>query len=184
LENYFTSLFASDLPFGVWAAVLTWVVLFLANQLMLRSVRVANDTQKFVAVEDWSALRRGFKPQYILARLVFVGVVFSVAFLLGHSAFVFFGGGLIVTAACTLSVNAQALLTARAMARPDAAKGFLTFTTPLALRQAAHRFAGAALTCLVIGFALAHLALLGGTLLLSSAALGYLRRARNQPTST
>jgi len=179
LENYITSLLESALPFEPWVAALVWVLLFLANHWIARFTRVANDAQNFIAVDDWSALRRGFKPKYIAAQVFFACIVFLVALLLGGSAFVFFAGGLIVAIAYGLALNAQGLLSARAMASPNAANGALVFSMASAFRHMAHRVAGGAFAYFLIGLALAHLALLGGALFLASTAGGYLRRARS-----
>jgi hypothetical protein len=179
VDSYFASLLDSGLPFDAWVAALTWIALFVTNHLIARASRAANDSQAFVAVEDWSALRRGFQPKFVLAQILFAGIVFAAGLFLGGAAFVFLAGGLIVAITLILSLNFQSFRSARAMAQPNAATGALTFSTALALRQGAYRLGGAALGCLIIGLALAHLALIGGALILSAAALGYLRRARN-----
>jgi hypothetical protein len=158
LENYVTFLFESKLPFEPWFAAPAWVVLFLANHWIVR---------------------RGLEPKYIVAKILFAGIVFLFALLLGGSAFVFFAGGLIVAMACGLALNVQGLLSARALARPNAVNGSLTFSTASAFRHMAHRVSGGALACLLVGLALAHLALLGGALFLASTASGYLHRARS-----
>ena len=179
MEQYVRSLLESALPFDAWVAALIWVALFLANHWTARSTRTANDAQTFIAVEDWSALRRGFEPRYMVGQVLFAAIVFLFGWLLGGPAFVLLAGGLIVAMAYGLALNAQGLLSARAMARPDAANGVLTFSTPSAFRHMSHRVAGGALGCFLMGLALAHLALLGGALFLASTACGYLRRARN-----
>jgi hypothetical protein len=179
LEKYVTSLFESELPFEPWVAAVVWVVLFLANHWLARFARVANDSQKFIAVQDWSALRRGFEPKYIVTQVVVASIVFLLALLLSGPAVVFFAGGLIVAMACGLALNFQGLLSARSLAHPKAATGALTFSTASAFRHMAHRVSGGALACFLMGVALGHLALLGGALFLASTASGYLRRARN-----
>jgi hypothetical protein len=99
LDSYVTSLLNSELPFDAWIVALTWLVLFLANHWIARSAREANQSQKLVAVEDWSFLRRSSEPKYILAQFLFAGVVFSFGVFLGGPAFVFFAGGLLVAIA-------------------------------------------------------------------------------------
>jgi len=181
LETYITSLLGSQLPFGPWPAAVIWVVLFLANRWIARSLRAANDSQPFIAVEDWNAVRRGAEPKHVLIQILFACLVFLFGLSLGGSAFVFFVGGLIITIVNVFALNVQGLLTARAMADRSAATGALTFSVPLAFRQMAHRLTGGAVACVVAGLALAHLALLGGAFLLASAAIGCQRRARNVP---
>ena len=118
-----------------------------------------------------------------LAATVCIGLPASaeltlLALMLGRAAFVFFAGGMIVASACGVGLSAQGLLTARALARPDAVNGAVTFSTASAFRHMAHRAAGAAVPCLLMGLVLAHLALLGGAFFLASTASGYLRKAR------
>jgi ABC-type dipeptide/oligopeptide/nickel transport system permease subunit len=77
------------------------------------------------------------------------------------------------------ALNLQGLLSARALARPNAATGVLTFSTASAFRHMAHRLVGGACASLIAGVAVAHLALLGGAFFLASMAIGYRRRAEN-----
>jgi hypothetical protein len=178
LEAYIATLLDSELPFDAWAATLTWVALFVANHWVARIARAANDAQKLVVVEDWSAVRRGFEPKYMLVQILVASSVFMFGFFLGRLAFTFLAGGLIVARMCALSLNVQSVFLARSMADPGAGKGAVILSTPLALRQVSQRLGGSALSCLLAGLALAHLALLGGALLLASHAAAYSRRAQ------
>jgi hypothetical protein len=178
VEQYFTALLASDLPFAHWIAVLAWAALFFANHRIVRITRAANDAQHFIAVEDWSALRRGLEPKYMLARILFAAIVFAVALFLDGPAFAVLAGGLIVAMAYALALNVQGLWSARALAHADAATGVLTFSTASAFRHMAQRVAGGALACFIMGVVLAQLALIGGALFLALTARSYLRRAR------
>jgi len=177
LETYVNELLESELPFEPWVAALIWAALFVASRWIAQSLRAANDAQHAVTVEDWSALRRGHEPKYLVVQIVGAGIVFLVALPLGAPAFVFFAGGMIVALAFGLGLNVQGLLTARALAHPNAVDGSVTFSTASGFRHTAHRAGGAALACLLIGLVLAHLALLGGALFLASTAGGYLRKA-------
>jgi hypothetical protein len=182
LEAYVISLLASDLPFDAWFAALAWLALFFANYRVAQATRMANDAQSVLKVEDWNALRRGFEPKNIAAKIVFAAIVFLLASLLGGPAFVLLAGGFIVATAYGVGLNLQGLLSARAMAEPNAVSGSVTFTTASALRHMAQRAAGGALACLLMGLALAHLALLGGALFLAATAHGYVRRAEKIPS--
>jgi hypothetical protein len=178
LEAYIATLLDSELPFDAWVAALTWVALFVANHWVARIARAANDAQSLVAVEDWSAVRRGFEPKFMLAQILVASGLFMVGFFLGRLAFTFFAGGLIVARVCALSLNVQSVFFARSISEPGAATGAVTLSTPLALKQVSQRLSASALACLLLGLALAHLALLGGALLLASHAAGYSRRAQ------
>jgi hypothetical protein len=180
LGTYVNELLESELPFEPWVAALIWVALLIASRWIAQSLRAANDAQHAVTVEDWSALRRSLEPKYAIARILVAGIVFLLALQLGTPAFAFFAGGMIVASACGVGLSVQGLLTARALARPDAVNGAVTFSTASAFRHMAHRAAGAGVACLLIGLVLPHLALLGGALFLASTASGYLRKARAQ----
>ena len=182
MEKYVNLLLGSELPFAPWVSALAWVALFFANHWTARSTRAANDAQNFINVEDWSALRRGFERKYVVAQVLFAGIVFLFAYWVGGPAFVFLAGGLIVAMAYGLVLNIQGLLSARAMANPNAASGALIFSTASAFRHMAHRVIGGALGCFLMGLALAQLALLGGAVFLAMTARGYFRRARNAPS--
>jgi hypothetical protein len=86
-------LLESELPFGTWVAALTWAALFLASHWTGRFTRVAHDAQSFIAVENLSALHRGFEPKFILAQVLYAGIAFLFGLLLGGPGFVFFAGG-------------------------------------------------------------------------------------------
>lgn len=178
MEQYFASLFDSDLPFEPWVAALAWIVLFGANRRAARAARAANDAQHCIAVEDWSALRRGFEPRFMARQILFAAFVFAIALWLRGPVFVFLVGGMIVTMAYAVALNVQSILSARALARPDTASGMLTFSTPAAFRHMAHRVGGGAMACLLIGLVVAHLAPIGAAFFLAATAAGYLRRAR------
>ena len=178
MGTYVDELLESTLPFEPWVAALIWVALFIASRWIAQSLRAANDAQQAVAVEDWSALRRNLEPKYVVAQVLVAGVVFVLALMLGRAAFVFLAGGMLVASSCGLGLSVQGLFTARALARPNAVGGSVTFSTTSAFRHMAHRAAGAAVACLLIGVVLAHLAMLGGALFLASTGNGYLRKAR------
>ena len=179
MDNYITSLLESELPFGPWFAPLVWLTLFLANHCVARATRVANDAQNSLTVEDWGPLRRGFQPRYVAAQVLIAGVVFLLAAQLGGSGYVFLAGGFIVAIVYALALNLQGLLSARALARPNATTGALTFSTASAFRHMAHRLVGGACASLIAGLVVAHLALLGGAFFLASMAIGYRRRAES-----
>ena len=181
MDSYVTSLLESQLPFGPWIAALAWAALFVANHRVLRSLRAANDAQRSIEAENWSVLRRSSEPKHIVAQVMVAGVGFLFGFILGGGGYVFFVGGLIVAIAYTLALNLQGLLSARALAQPNATTGTLTFSTGSALRYSAHRAVVGAFASFVVGLLLAHLALLGGAFFLASMAAGCLRRARNVP---
>lgn len=84
----------------------------------------------------------------------------------------FLAGGLLVFVAYHFDLNLQGLLSARGLARPNAATGALTFSMAAAFRQNAHRTPGGVVASLLKGLVLAHLALLGGALFLAASAVG------------
>jgi hypothetical protein len=179
LERYFASLLESALPLPPWTAALVLLALVTANYCLALCLRQANDAQHFLAVEDWTPFRRISRPKHLLVQIVFVGIVFLLGYERGGAAYVFLAGGVLVFLTFHLGLNLQGLLSARGLARPDAATGALTYSTAAAFRHMAHRILGAAVASLVAGLALGHLALLSGALFLAAAAVGSWRRARN-----
>jgi hypothetical protein len=179
VENYLASLLESALPLPPWTVALVLVTLLLANYSVVRSIRLANEAQHFVAVEDWTPFRRVSRPKYLLVQLVVVGIVFLLGLGRGGAAYVFLAGGMLVFLACHFGLNLQGLLSARGLARPAAATGTLTYSTAAAFRHTADRIFGAAVASLVAGLALGHLALLGGAVFLAAGAVGSWRRAKN-----
>ena len=178
MQTYLESLFASELPFPLWAGALLWAILFLLNHWVVGLARAANNAQRGIVIEDWDALRQGSQPKYIAIQIVIAVLGFTAAFLLGGPACTFLAGGLLGMIGCVLALNLQALLSARSLASPDAGTGTFTFTTSAAFRQLGHRCIGAAIATLIAGLALGHLALLGGAFLLSATGNGLYRRAR------
>lgn len=172
MESYGTFLLESELPFGLWVAPLVWLTLFFVNHWVSRAVRAANDAQHSLGVDDWTPLRRPFQPRYVAAQILVSVAVFPLAVLVGGSGYIFFAGGFICAIAYVLALNLQGLLSARALARPNAATGKLTFSTSSAFRHTAHRLLGGACASLVVGLVVAHLALLGGAFFLASMAIG------------
>lgn len=179
MGHYFSSLLESALPLPPGTVALALLALLIANFCLALYLRKANDAQHFLAVEDWTPFRRVSRPKYLLFQIVFVGIVFLLGFNRGGAAYVFLAGGVLVFLAFHFGLNFQGLLSARGLARPDAATGALRYSTAAAFRHMAHRMLGAAVASLVAGLALGHLALLGGALFLTAAAAGSWRRARN-----
>ena len=179
MESYLASLLESALPLPPWAVAMVLVALLLANHVVVRSVRLANEAQNFIAVEDWTPFRRVTQPKALLVQSVVVGIVLLLGLDLGGAAYVFLVGGMIVFLACHLGLNLQGMLSARGLARPAAATGSLKYSTAAAFRHISDRILGAAVASLVAGLALGHLALLGGAMLLASSAFGSWRRSQN-----
>jgi hypothetical protein len=178
LERFGFLLLYSQLPFGASTIALLWLVLFVANHLVARRVRLWTDAQTLVVAEGKQQLRRAFQPRYFVLQIVFASGVFLAGFCIGSFAFPFFAGGLLVSVIYTLGLNIQGALAARSMLRGRGVEGALKFSTAFAYRQMAQRMTGGAIVCLLLGLVLPHLALLGGALLLGSTSAGYLRRAR------
>jgi len=175
--GYLVLLLRSELPFASWIVIAAWLLLFIANHLLARATRTMSARQAHVTVVNHDALRRASQPRFLFGQVLFAGVVFALTLYSGdRPVFVFLGGGMLVGLICTLGLNLQALLSAQAMMLPGAAEGSLQLSTASAFRQLVHRLTGSAFVCAMLGVLLAHLALLGGALLLGSTALGYRRR--------
>src|SRR5437762_9865105 len=84
--------------------------------------------------------------------------------------------------AVSIPLNLRSILFLRALSEPGAAKGSVTLSNHLAVKDHAFQLFGAAAFCLLLGILVAHLALLGGAFFLSATALGYLRKAKGKAT--
>jgi hypothetical protein len=179
LAHYVTAFEHSRLPFGVGVAALIWLVLFIANLLVARRVARASDSQAVIVAEGRAALRRGFLPLYVFVQVSMAAMVFPVSAFVGEPFFVVLGGGQLVCVIFVLGLNVHSLLSITAMARANAVEGQLKLSVAFSFRQVAQRLIGAAVTCVLLALLLAHLALLGGAVLLGATAAGHLRRARH-----
>lgn len=70
----------------------------------------------------------------------------------------------------------------RALSEPGAAKGSLTLSNHLAVKDHAFHLFGAASFCLLLGILVADVAFFGAAFFLSGTALGYLRKAKGKAT--
>src|SRR6266496_3846211 len=89
----------------------------------------------------------------------------------------------VVTSAVSISLNLRSILFLRSLSQPGAARGSVTFSNHLAVKDLAFQLFGAAAFCLILGILLAHLALFGGAFFLLATAFGYLRRTTGKTTN-
>jgi hypothetical protein len=178
MDRYLEALATSALPFDVGIAASIWGVLFVANHLVVARARATNDTQSMIALQGSASLRRGSQPMFVLLQVVVAAFVFAAGAAIGGVAATFFIGGQLVAVASNLGLNVQSLAAARTLASQQGVDGSLVLSEAYLWRQSSQRMAAAGVTSLLLGFALAHAALLGGAFILGSTAAGFLRRAR------
>ena len=78
----------------------------------------------------------------------------------------------------SLGLNIQSLLFTRALGQAGNAQGMLTLKPQFATRDWGYRALGGAAFLIASGAVFAHLALLGGGLILASGGYGYVRKSR------
>lgn len=178
MDDYLDALIRSTLPFGLGVAALFWLILFVANHLVVARARAANDAQSTVEMQGEAELRRASRPMFLLMQIALFAFVFVAGAALGGVAATFFIGGQLVAVAFSLGLNVQSLLAARVLAAGQGVEGVLALTQAYLWQQASQRMAGAALSSLLLGCMLAHAALFGGAFVLGATAAGFLRRAR------
>jgi hypothetical protein len=179
--NFFDLLLASRLPIPPSGTIAAWTILYAVNHVVARKLRESNVGLAWYKVEDRATLERSSRPSWMFVQILYAASVFAFSGYAGGPLFVLLAGGLAVTMVVVLGMNAQSLLSSRAMHRVGAVKGEAWLSTAMVYRHSAARCAGAALACALLGLLLAHLAPLGGALMCGAAACGYVRRARNAP---
>src|SRR5437762_8780286 len=84
--------------------------------------------------------------------------------------------------AVSIPLNFRSILFLRSLSEPGAAKGSVTLSNHLAVKDHAFQLFGAAAFCLLLAILVAHLSLFGGAFFLSATAFGYLRKAKGNAT--
>lgn len=176
MGTYLGQLALSAIPLPEWAVVVFWVVLFFLSHVLIRQGRVLSQAQAFVVDKVAPGLIREPSARLMAGQVLFAAAVFGLSSWIGGAAFVLLAGGWVVTATAAVAINLRSVLFLRAISRPGAAEGSVTFSSPLSVRNRAFHLFGAAALCFLLGVLLAHLALLGGALFLSATAVGYLRK--------
>lgn len=179
MDSYIASLVASSLPLPIWALALLWVLFLLCSYASLSWSQRLRAAQSLVSFPP--GLEVKLSRQLFAGRVVVAAAVFLAADLLGGSSSIFIGGGWCIATAVAMSSNLRSALFLNALSVPRSANGRIEWSAQLARRNQALDLSAAALLCLLVGFLLPHLALLGAALFLATAALGYLRRARALP---
>jgi len=171
----------SAIVFGPWWLGVCGLALFFCSHMVVRRAQFALAQQERITIERTSAIAKPFEPKYAIAQLVFASIAFFAAVVVGEPVFTFVGGGFVVAYAMSLGLNIQALLSARGLGQAGNADGRLILAPHFAMRDWGYRALGAAAFLFTSGVVFAHLALLGGALILASGGYGYVRRSRKLP---
>jgi hypothetical protein len=183
MEKYFAELQASPIPLPKWGVIVLWVVIFCFANVLARKSRAHLGEQQFIINENTAGLIRKESLKLTLIRIALSGAIFAYASFFGGPIFSFTAGGWVVLAAVSISLQMRSYFFLRALSRPDAAKGSVTLSARLVIKQQAFHLFGLAALCLLLGILLAHLALFGGALFISATAYGYLRKTRVKPNA-
>jgi len=177
LDDYLTDLEYSSLALPLWAAALLWLVLFVLNHVLILKGRRLMQQQSIIAVADAAVLARASSPKIIVLQIVASLFVFVYSNYFGAYCIPILEGGWLLVNGAAFAGSLQSYLYLRAITRQGGVTGSVTISAALAFRERAFYFFGMAFFCLVGGLLLAHLALLGGGILMVSNGLGFLRRA-------
>ena len=159
-----------------------WLIIFVTAHFLFRKGRRVSYAQDFIVTGGPPGLIKEQSVRLTLVQVLFSAAIFAYASFFGGPVFAFFAGGWVVTTAVSIHLNLRSLLFLRALSEPGAAKGSVTLSNSLAVKDHAFQLFGAAAFCLLLGIVLAQLALLGGAFFLSATALGYLRKAKGKAT--
>jgi Na+/pantothenate symporter len=177
LDGYLEELEMSTLPLPLWGVALLWFVIFVAGHVMFRRARVVAQSQSILKTGDPITVAKSSTPKFIVLQLFFAIAIFTASHFIGGPAYAFLAGGWVVTTTASVAVNITSLLFVRALAKPEAATGSVTFSNPLVMRESAYYFFGLSVFCLIVGILTAHLSVLGGAFFIAATGLGYLRKA-------
>lgn len=183
MEKYFAELQASPILLPKWGVVVLWVVIFGLANVLSRKIRAHADEQQFIINENTSGLIRKESLKLTLIRIALSAAIFAYASFFGGPIFSFVAGGWVVLTAVSIPLQVRNYFFLRALSGPSAAKGSVTLSGPLVIKQQAFHLFGLAVLCLLLGILLAHLALFGGALFISSTAYGYLRKTKVKPNT-
>ena len=183
METYISELESSTIVLPAWGVVIFWLIIFASAQVLFRTARAFSQAQDFVVTGGPPQLVREQSLGLSLVQVSIAAAIFAFASFFGGPVFVFFAGGWVVTSAVSISLNLRSILFLRALSQPGAARGSVTLSNHLAVKDLAFQLFGAAAFCLILGILLAHSALFGGAFFLSATAFGYLRRATGKATN-
>jgi hypothetical protein len=180
--DYFDTVSSSSLPLRWEAVAVLLVVFFLASQVLFQRARAMFRSQSYIGGDGATDVEKRWGWILPFGQFAYSAAIFVVALYAGGMLFTLLAGGLLVTVLVSATHNLRSILFYRSFTRPDVARGNLWMSSALLIRQRAHFYLETALFCLLAGFLLPHLALLGGAVILGSAGLGYLRRAARADT--
>lgn len=178
MADYLDTLSTSSLPLQWEAVAGLLLVLFLASYVLYRRALAMFRAQAYIVGDNITDAEKRWGWVIPAGQLAYSAAIFLFALYAGGMLFTLLSGGLLVSLLLSATHNLRSILYYRSLALPGAARGTLWMSSALLIRHRAHLQLGAALFCLVAGLLLPHLALLGGALIVGSAGLGYLRRAR------
>ena len=177
MPHYFDAVSSSSLPLRWEAVAALLVVFYLASYLLYRRALTMFRAQSYIVGDSATDSEKRWGWVLPFGQFAYAVAIFVLALYAGGMLFTLLAGGLLVTVLVSAAHNLRSILFYRSFMRPDVARGNLWMSSALLIRQRAHFYLEAALFCLLAGFLLPHLALLGGAVILGSAGIGYLRRA-------
>ena len=182
MKTYISELESSTIPLPLWGVAVIWLIIFASAHVLFRKGCGLSHAQDFIVSGGPPGLIREQSVRLTLVQVLFSAAIFAYASFLGGLVFAFFAGGWFVTTAVSISLNLRSILFLRALSEPDAAKGSVTLSDSLAVKDHAFHLFGVAVFCLLVGMLVAHLALFGAAFILSATAFGYLRKAKAKAT--
>ncbi len=172
MEAYLNQLESSTLPLPRWVIVIIWLTIFASAHVLLRKNRSLSHAQDFVVTGGPVVAVREPSFGLTFVQLLVTAAVFACASFFSGPIFAFFAGGWVVTTAVSIPLNLRSILFLRALSQPGAAKGSVTLSNQLAVKDQSFQLFGAAAFCLLLGILMAHLALFGGAFFISATAFG------------
>jgi hypothetical protein len=178
MQEYFERLMSSSIPLPRWAVIVLWVILYTAARILFRKSGSVSEAQNHFKTESTAGLIRQQSWKLLFFQLLMTAFVFGYACWFGGGIFTLFAGGWLVTTAVSIPMNLRIILLYRALSRPGAATGEVTFSKELIVQNLAFQLFEVATFCLLVAIVTAHLALFGGAFFLAVTGVGYLRKGK------
>ncbi|HXT42000.1 MAG TPA: hypothetical protein VN887_18470 [Candidatus Angelobacter sp.] len=183
MQTYFSELDASTIPLAPWVIAIIWLIIFASAHVLSRKSSALSRAQGFFISGGSPVPIRTQSLRLILVQVLLSAAIFAYASFFGGPFFAFFAGGWVVATAISIPLNLRSILFLKALSKPGAAKGSVTLSNRLAVKDCAFKLFGAAAFCLLLGILMAHLAFFGAAFFLSATAFGYLRKAEGKATN-
>ncbi len=181
IETYFRNLLWSEMPLSNLALLLIWILVFTVNILLIKGYNKALASQACITFEKEPETLHLKTWKIVCSQGLMTGLIFALAELSNDALLAsLYMGGWVMAGAVGLGLNFRARYWISALQMQEDKFGKLTLSDWVVQRDLAAQFFASAITCLVVGIVLCHLAPMGAALFLGATGIGYFIKARSR----